>query len=109
MPIEILNAEISEENFLRKISKDVKIYILTNSHGQRPKEFTNSLFKKFDFSHDDKYTIGELKNFLIGYEEILSDPDLRFFYDNFPLIDGRVSINQINYFIEINSEKNSDR
>ena len=85
------------------------IYILTNALGQRPKEFANSLFKKFDFSHDDKYTIGEFKNFLIGCEEILSDPDLRFFYDNFPLIDGRVSINQINYFIEINSEKNSDR
>ena len=68
MPIEILNAEISEENFLRKISKDVKIYILTNSHGQRPKEFTNSLFKKFDFSHDGKYAVGELKNFLIDCE-----------------------------------------
>ena len=85
------------------------IYILTNAHGQRPKESTNSLFKKFDFSHNDKYTIGEFKNFLIGCEEILSEPDLRFFYENFPLIDGRVSISQINYFIEINSEKNYDR
>ena len=70
-------------------------YILTNSHGQRPKGFTNSLFKKFDFSHDDKYTIGELKNFLIDCEEILIDLDLRFFYDNYFLIDGRVSINKI--------------
>ena len=106
LPIEILNAEISEENFLRKVSKDIMTYILTNAHGQRPKEFSNSLFKKFDFDHDDKYTIGEFKNFLIGCEEILSDPDLRFFYENFPVIGGRVSISQINDFIEINSEKN---
>ena len=94
---------------MRKISKDILTFILINAHGQRPKGFTNSLFKKFDFSHDDKYTIGEFKNFLIGCEEILSDPDLRFFYENFPVIGGRVSISQINDFIEINSEKNSDR
>ena len=31
---------------------------------------------------------------------------LLFFYENFPVIDGRVSINQIKDFYEINSEKN---
>ena len=94
---------------MRKISKDIVKYIIINALGQRPKEFTNSLFKKFDFDHNDKYTIGGFKNFLIGCEEILNDPDLIFFYENFPVIGGRVSLSQINYFIEINSEKNSDR
>ena len=106
LPIEILNAEINEENFLRKVSKDLMTYILTHTKGERPKEFTQHLFKSFDFDNDNKYTIGELNNFLIACELILSDADLRFFYENFPVIDGRVNINQINDFIEINSEKN---
>ena len=106
LPIEILNAEINEENFLRKVSKDLMTYILTHTKGQRPKEFTQHLFKSFDFDEDNKYTIGELNNFLIACEIVLSDADLRFFYENFPIIDGRVNINQINDFIEINSEKN---
>ena len=106
LPIEILNAEINEENFLRKVSKDLMTYILTHTKGERPKEFTRKLFKKFDFDDDDKYTIGEFNNFLMACELILSDADLRFFYENFPVINGRVSINQINNFIEINSEKN---
>ena len=106
LPIEILNAEINEENFLRKVSKDLMTYILTHTKGERPKEFTQHLFKSFDFDDDNKYTIGELNNFLIACEIVLSDADLRFFYENFPIIDGRVNINQINDFIEINSEKN---
>ena len=106
MPIEIAQAEINEENFLRKVSKDLMTYILTHTKGERPKEFTHKLFKKFDFDNDDKYTIGEFNNFLMACELILRDSDLRFFYENFPVIDGRVSINQINDFIEINSEKN---
>ena len=106
LPIEILNAEINEENFVRKVSKDLMTYILTHTKGERPKEFTQHLFKSFDFDEDNKYTIGELNNFLIACEIVLSDADLRFFYENFPIIDGRVSINQINDFIEINSEKN---
>ena len=106
LPIEITNAEINEENFLRKVSKDLMTYILTHTKGERPKEFTNKLFKKFDFDNDDKYTIGEFNNFLMACELVLSDPDLRFFYENFPVIDGRVSIKQINDFIENNSEKN---
>ena len=106
LPIEIAQAEINEENFLRKVSKDLMTYILTHTKGERPKEFTHKLFKKFDFDNDDKYTIGEFNNFLMACELILRDSDLRFFYENFPVIDGRVSINQINDFIEINSEKN---
>ena len=106
LPIEILNAEINEENFLRKVSKDLMTYILTHTKGERPKEFTQHLFKSFDFDDDNKYTIGELNNFLIACEIVLSDADLRFFYENFPIIDGKVNINQINDFIEINSEKN---
>ena len=106
LPIEITNAEINEENFLRKISKDLMVYFLTHTRGERPKEFIHKLFKKHDFDDDDKYTIGEFNNFLIACELILSDADLRFFYENFPVINGRVSINQINNFIEINSEKN---
>ena len=106
LPIEITNAEINEENFLRKVSKDIMTYILTHTKGERPKEFTHKLFKKFDFDDDDKYTIGEFNNFLMVCELILSDADLRFFYENFPIINGRVSIKQINDFIEINSEKN---
>ena len=106
LPIEIAQAEINEENFLRKVSKDLMTYILTHTKGERPKEFTHKLFKKFDFDNDDKYTIGEFNNFLIACELILRDSDLRFFYENFPVIDGRVSINQINDFIEVNSEKN---
>ena len=106
LPIEIAQAEINEENFLRKVSKDLMTYILTHTKGERPKEFTQKLFKKFDFDNDDKYTIGEFNNFLIACELILRDSDLRFFYENFPVIDGRVSINQINDFIEVNSEKN---
>ena len=106
LPIEILNAEINEENFLRKVSKDLMTYILTHTKGERPKEFTHHLFKSFDFDNDDKYTIGEFNNFLIACELVLSDADLRFFYENFPIIDGRVAISQINEFIEINSEKN---
>ena len=106
LPIEIINAEINEENFIRKVSKDLMTYILTHTEGERPKDFTQHLFKSFDFDNDDKYTIGELNNFLIACKLILSDADLRFFYENFPVIDGRVSISQINDFIEINSEKN---
>ena len=106
LPIEITNAEINEENFLRKVSKDLMTYILTHTRGERPKEFTQNLFKSFDFDEDNKYTIGELNNFLIACELVLSDADLRFFYENFPVIEGRVNINQINDFIEINSEKN---
>lgn len=106
LPIEIINAEINEENFIRKVSKDLMTYILTHTKGERPKEFTQHLFKSFDFDDDDKYTIGELNNFLIACEIVLSDADLRFFYQNFPVIDGRVAISQINDFIEINSEKN---
>ena len=106
LPIEIAQAEINEENFLRKVSKDLMTYILTHTKGERPKEFTHKLFKKFDFDNDDKYTIGEFNNFLMACELILRDSDLRFFYENFPVIDGRVSINQINDFIEVNSEKN---
>ena len=106
LPIEIANAEINEENFLRKVSKDLMTYILTHTKGERPKEFTKKLFKKFDFDDDDKYTIGEFNNFLMGCELILANPDLRFFYENFPVINGRVNINQINDFIDINSEKN---
>ena len=106
LPIEITQAEINEENFLRKVSKDLMTYILTHTKGERPKEFTQKLFKKFDFDNDDKYTIGEFNNFLMECELILRDSDLRFFYENFPVIDGRVSINQINDFIEVNSEKN---
>ena len=109
LPIEIAQAEINEENFLRKVSKDLMTYILTHTKGERPKEFTQKLFKKFDFDNDDKYTIGEFNNFLIACELILRDSDLRFFYENFPVIDGRVSINQINDFIEVNSEKNFKR
>ena len=106
LPIEIAQAEINEENFLRKVSKDLMTYILTHTKGERPKEFTHKLFKKFDFDNDDKYTIGEFNNFLMACELILRDSDLRFFYENFPVIDGRVNINQINDFIEVNSEKN---
>ena len=109
LPIEIANAEINEENFLRKVSKDLMTYILTHTKGERPKEFTKKLFKKFDFDDDDKYTIGEFNNFLMACESILADPDLRFFYENFPVINGRVSINQINDFIDVNSEKNFER
>ena len=109
LPIEITNAEINEENFLRKVSKDLMTYILTHTKGERPKEFTKKLFKKFDFDDDDKYTIGEFNNFLMACESILADPDLRFFYENFPVINGRVSINQINDFIDVNSEKNFER
>jgi hypothetical protein len=105
-PIEILNAEINEENFLRKVSKDLMTYILTHTKGERPKEFTQKLFKKFDFDGDNKYTIGEFNNFLMYCELVLGDADLRFFYENFPVIDGRVNIEQINDFIEKNSEKN---
>ena len=106
LPIEITNAEINEENFLRKVSKDLITYILTHTKGERPKIFTQNLFKSFDFDNDDKYTIGELNNFLIACEQALGDADLRFFYENFPIIEGRVKISQINDFIEINSEKN---
>lgn len=106
LPIEIINAEINEENFLRKVSKDLMTYILTHTKGERPKEFTQHLFKSFDFDNDEKYTIGELNNFLISCEVVLSDADLRFFFENFSVINGRVNINVINDFIEINSEKN---
>ena len=109
LPIEIAKAEINEENFLRKVSKDLMTYILTHTKGERPKEFMKKLFKKFDFDDDDKYTIGEFNNFLMACESILADPDLRFFYENFPVINGRVSINQINDFIDVNSEKNFER
>ena len=105
-PVDILNAEINEENFLRKVAKDLMTYILTHTKGERPKEYTQYLFKSFDFDNDDKYTIGELNNFLISCELVLSDSDLRFFYENFPVIDGKVNISQINDFIEVNSEKN---
>ena len=105
-PVDILNAEINEENFLRKVAKDLMTYILTHTKGERPKEFTQYLFKSFDFDNDDKYTIGELNNFLISCELVLSDSDLRFFYENFPVIDGKINISQINDFIEVNSEKN---
>ena len=109
LPIEILNAEINEENFLRKVSKDLMTYILTHTKGERPKEFSHKLFKKYDFDNDDKYTIGEFNNFLLACELVLRDRDLQFFYENFPVIDGRVSIKQINDFIEVNSEKNFER
>jgi hypothetical protein len=105
-PVDILNAEINEENFLRKVAKDLMTYILTHTKGERPKEYTQYLFKNFDFDNDDKYTIGELNNFLISCELVLSDSDLRFFYENFPVIDGKILISQINDFIEVNSEKN---
>ena len=106
LPIEITNAEINEENFLRKISKDLMVYFLTHTKGERPKEFIHKLFKQCDFDDDDKYTIGEFNNFLLACGKMLNDADLRFFYENFPVINGRVSINQINNFIEVNSEKN---
>ena len=106
LPIEITTAEINEENFLRKISKDLMVYFLTHTRGERPKEFIHKLFKRHDFDDDDKYTIGEFNNFLISCGKVLNDADLRFFYENFPVINGRVSINQISNFIEVNSEKN---
>ena len=54
LPIDITNAEINEENFLRKVSKDLMTYILTHTKGERPKEFMKKLFKKFDFDDDDQ-------------------------------------------------------
>ena len=108
-PIEILNAEINEENFMRKISKDLITYILTHTKGERPKEYTDNLYKSMDFDSDGKFTIGELNNLLTNCDINLGDADLRFFFEYFPVINGRIDIEHFNNFIEINSEKNFEK
>lgn len=108
-PIEILNAEINEENFMRKISKDLITYILTHTKGERPKEYMDHLYKSMDFDQDGKFTIGELNNLFTNCDMNLGDADLRFFFEYFPVINGRIDIEHFNNFIEINSEKNFEK
>lgn len=108
-PIDITNGELNEENFRIKISKKLMMYFLTHTGGERPKEFTQHLYNSSDFDSDGKYTIGELNNFLINCDETLGDSDLRFLFEYFPIINGRLDIEQLNQFIEQNSERNFEK
>ena len=104
-PLEKLNCELNEENFITKICKSVINYIMTNSNGIRPFEFLESILKKNDFDNDGYFTIGEINNFLNNSNIHLADSDLKFFFEYFPHSNGRIEIELLNDIVKTNSQK----
>ena len=103
-PIENLNNQLNEENFMTKIAKDVMSYIIINSENNEV-NFSQELMKKNDFDNDGKYTIGELNNFLKCCKVELADSDLRYFFEFFPLIEGRIDCENLMNYFKTNSQK----
>jgi hypothetical protein len=88
-PLELLNYKISEENFIKKVSKDVIEYIMLHTQEGIERAY-EAIFYKFDHDGDGKYTVGDLNNFLICCNVQLGDYDLRYFYEFFQPHDGRI-------------------
>ena len=102
-PIANLNNQLNEENFMTKIAKDVMSYLIINSDNNI--NFPQELMKKNDFDNDGKYTIGELNNFLKNCKVELADSDLRYFFEFFPLIEGRIDCENLMNYFKTNSQK----
>ena len=106
LPIEKMNAEVNEENFLIKVAKELMKYILVNATDEGPNKYMDSLFKKHDLDKDNKFTLGELQSFLTDTGIYLEDSDFRFFFEKFHIFRGRIDCEQISDFIQNKSQKN---
>jgi hypothetical protein len=104
-PLELLNYQISEENFMVKIAKKVMDFILQNTNKKSIEEYFNETFKKFNYGTDGKYTIGELNQFLSYCQMELYDYDLRFLFESFTITEGRVEKLSLHSFIQEMSQK----
>ena len=63
-PMQKLNSELNEENFMIKIAKNVVKDIMINANEKGPWVYLSSLLTKSDSDNDEKFTIGELNSFL---------------------------------------------
>jgi hypothetical protein len=88
-PIDLLNYKLSEENFIKKTSKDVIEYIMLQSQDDLESTF-ELIFHKFDHDNDNRYTVGDLNNFLTSCNVQLGDFDLRYLFEFFKPHDGRI-------------------
>lgn len=106
-PLELLNYQLSEENFVIKIAKKIMDYLLVNSNSKDPSEkFYDKFFSQIDFDLDKKFTIGELNSFLEQAGIFLNDYDLRYLFESFDLENGRISKDYLYDYITQFSEKN---
>ena len=105
-PMQKLNSELNEENFMIKIAKNVVKDIMINANEKGPWVYLSSLLTKSDSDNDEKFTIGELNSFLNSVDVYLNDSDLRFFFEKFHIFKGRLDIPQLENYIKTSSKKN---
>ena len=105
-PMQKLNSELNEENFMIKIAKNVVKDIMINANEKGPWVYLSGLLRKSDSDNDEKFTIGELNSFLNSVDVYLNDSDLRFFFEKFHIFKGRLDIPQLETYIKTSSQKN---
>lgn len=105
-PMQKLNSELNEENFMIKIAKNVVKDIMINANEKGPWVHLSGLLHKSDSDNDEKFTIGELNSFLNSVDVYLNDSDLRFFFEKFHIFKGRLDIPQLETYIKTSSQKN---
>lgn len=105
-PMQKLNSELNEENFMIKIAKNVVKDIMINANEKGPWVYLSSMLSKSDNDNDEKFTIGELNSFLNSVDIYLNDSDLRFFFEKFHIFKGRLDIPQLENYIKTSSQKN---
>jgi hypothetical protein len=89
-PIELLNYKFSEENFIKKVSKDIMGYIVLNSGEEKTEAAFEIIFHKFDNDNDNMFTVGDLCNFIAFCNIQLGDYDLRYLFEYFKPHLGRI-------------------
>jgi hypothetical protein len=90
-PLQLLNYQINEENFMISIAKRVMEYILLNSNNKTSEECLEETFKQNDFDMDSKYTIGEMNLFLNKCKIQLPDSELKYLFESFLIENGRIN------------------
>jgi len=104
-PIDMLNYETNEQNFLIRVFKQIFDYILIHNLDKTVEEFLTKLFAEYDFDNDSKYSIGELNQFLVRCGIYLGTYDLRFLYESFSLSGGKILKKEFfEYFFELNQK-----
>jgi len=105
-PLDLLNYQILEENFIINTCKIIFDYLVINSGNKNNiDQFFIQLMKNFDFDFDDKFTIGELNNFLLNIGIQMWDYDLRYFFESMQIEEGKISFLILKNFVFTESKK----
>lgn len=104
-PIEKLNCQLNEENFMIKIAKEIMTNLMTKSNIKYTPAHLTFLLKKCDYDNDGKLSIGEISSVLDSQEIFLGEYDLRFFFEYFPRMGGKIPIDTFETYINNSYQK----